>query len=62
MKFILDPEFKYTPSFATDIRERFKKAKQLTAANDATHTPLPPAATGSAKRYPIIPLVRAYGS
>jgi len=28
MKNLLDPSFKYTPSFDTDIRKRFEKVKR----------------------------------
>lgn len=31
MKKITDPKFKYTPSFATDIRRTFEKAQQRIA-------------------------------
>jgi hypothetical protein len=47
-KNILDPEFKYVPSFSTDIRrtfERLTRRKQQPAANEAH-----PENTGRAKK------------
>lgn len=32
MSRILDPKFRYTPSFATDIRKRFEKVKRARRA------------------------------
>lgn len=55
MKSILHPTFKYTPSFATDIRKTFAMAKDKVAANDSK--PLPPAHTGRAVKFPKLKAV-----
>lgn len=56
MKSILHPLFKYTPSFATDIRKTFKAVRGRAAANDG-NKPLPPAHTGRVVAFPRLKAV-----
>ncbi|MGZ5095071.1 MAG: hypothetical protein ACXWCY_19680 [Burkholderiales bacterium] len=38
MKHILDPSFRYTPSFATDLRKTFKRIRRQQQAQARGHT------------------------
>jgi hypothetical protein len=40
MRRILDPAFRYRPSFATDVRETFAKARREQAAQPAQPAPM----------------------
>ena len=39
MKSILDPTFRYTPSFATDIRKTFKRARTESLLREIGYCP-----------------------
>jgi len=39
MKRILDPAFRYRPSFATDVRETFARARREQQTTDAQEAP-----------------------
>lgn len=59
MKRITDKDFRYTPSFATDLKKRFKKLEQGRKRADADRDRLAEAA----KQNSIIPLAgRQFGS
>ena len=46
---LLDPAFRYVPSWATDIRKTFKRAsRHETARKGGSRTVVPPAPTGQA--------------
>lgn len=43
MKRILDPQFEYRPSYATNIRDTFERVRRELQANDAKPERLPQA-------------------